>query len=87
MTDKVKDLPLAAIIFTDINRDGMLKGTNVHAIETLEKRTHIPVIASGGVGSLKDIEDLKHLPIEGLIVGRALYEDKFTLTEAIAAAK
>jgi phosphoribosylformimino-5-aminoimidazole carboxamide ribotide isomerase len=79
-------LPLAAIVYTDIARDGTLEGPNLEATRDLAARVSIPVIASGGVGSLGDLERLAGLPIDGAIVGRALYEGKFTLAEAIAQA-
>ncbi|WP_165220706.1 1-(5-phosphoribosyl)-5-[(5-phosphoribosylamino)methylideneamino]imidazole-4-carboxamide isomerase [Aquisphaera insulae] len=79
-------LPLAAIIYTDIARDGMLDGPNLTATRTLAESTGTPVIASGGVGTLADLERLGALPIAGVIVGRALYEGRFTLPEAIDAA-
>jgi phosphoribosylformimino-5-aminoimidazole carboxamide ribotide isomerase len=61
----------------------MLTGPNIEATERLARSCHIPVIASGGVGSLDDINRLAQLPIFGIIVGRALYENKFTLDQAI----
>jgi len=78
------DLPLAAIIYTDIARDGMLEGPNLEATDALCRHLKTPVIASGGVGGLGDIESLAKLPVAGCIVGRALYEGKFSLAEAVA---
>jgi phosphoribosylformimino-5-aminoimidazole carboxamide ribotide isomerase len=78
-----EDLPLAAIVYTDIARDGTLEGPNLEATRALAERVRTPVIASGGVGSLKDLERLAALPIVGSIVGRALYEGRFSLAEAI----
>jgi len=75
-------LPLAGIIYTDIARDGTLEGPNLEATRTLAESVRTPVIASGGVGCLADLERLASLPIAGCIVGRALYEGKFTLAEA-----
>jgi phosphoribosylformimino-5-aminoimidazole carboxamide ribotide isomerase len=80
---RFEDLPLAAIIYTDIARDGTLEGPNLEATRTLAENTRTPVIASGGVGGLKHIDNLAVLPIDGCIVGRALYEGMFTLAEAI----
>ena len=77
-------LPLAAIVYTDIVRDGTLEGPNLDATAELARRVKIPVIASGGVGSLDDLDRLAGLPLAGCIVGRALYEGKFTLAQAIA---
>lgn len=80
---QVSDWPLAAIVYTDISRDGMLEGPDVEGTRQLAKSCRVPVIASGGVGSLADIVKLSKLPIAGIIVGRALYEGKFTLEEAL----
>jgi len=78
------DLPLASIIYTDIARDGTLDGPNLEATGALAEQVKTPVIASGGVGCLADLQRLARLPLAGCIVGRALYEGKFTLPEAIA---
>ena len=85
MAEKVNDWPLAAMVYTDIACDGMLTGPNFEAAGVLARNCRVPVIASGGVGSLRDIERLAELPLMGIIVGRALYEGKFTLKEALAA--
>jgi phosphoribosylformimino-5-aminoimidazole carboxamide ribotide isomerase len=77
------DLPLASIIYTDITRDGTLAGPNLEATGALAGRMKTPVIASGGVGCLADLERLAGLPLAGCIVGRALYEGKFSLSDAI----
>jgi len=79
-------LPLAAIIYTDIGRDGMMSGPNVAATEALVKASPWPVIASGGVTTVEDIRALKKAGAAGAIVGRALYEGKLTLEEALKAA-
>jgi phosphoribosylformimino-5-aminoimidazole carboxamide ribotide isomerase len=78
----------AAVIYTDIQRDGTLKGPNVDALRTMATAVSMPVIASGGVGALRDL--LKLLPLEaqgvtGVIVGRALYTGDLSLKEAIRA--
>jgi phosphoribosylformimino-5-aminoimidazole carboxamide ribotide isomerase len=77
------DLPLAGVIYTDIARDGTLEGPNLQAIAAMAAAVRTPVIASGGVGELKDLERLATLPIAGCIVGRALYEGRFSLADAI----
>ena len=87
MAQKVDDWPLAAIVYTDIARDGMLTGANIETTRQLAQNCRVPVIASGGVGSLADIERLAQLPIAGIIVGRALYEGKFTLPQALEVVK
>jgi phosphoribosylformimino-5-aminoimidazole carboxamide ribotide isomerase len=80
------DLPLGAILHTDIARDGMLSGPNLEATAALARRTSIPVIASGGVGSLADLLALARTRvIAGAIVGRALYEGKLELRAALDA--
>ena len=87
MAEKVNDWPLAAIVYTDIACDGMLTGPNIETTRQLAERCSVPVIASGGVGRLEDIQNLAALPIRGIIVGRALYENKFTLKQALTAVK
>jgi len=77
-------LPLAGIIYTDIARDGTLEGPNLQGIAAMAAAVRTPVIASGGVGELKDLERLAALPIAGCIVGRALYEGRFSLADAIS---
>ena len=82
LAEQFDDLPLAAVVYTDIAKDGMLEGPNLAATEALARRLRTPVIASGGVGSLEDIERLAGLPIAACIVGRALYDHRFRLVEA-----
>jgi len=86
LAEQFDDLPMAAIIYTDIARDGTLEGPNRDATGALCRRVKTPVIASGGVGGLIDIERLATLPVAGCIVGRALYEGKFSLADALAKA-
>ncbi len=81
---KVSDWPLAAIVYTDIATDGTLQGPNVEATRELAEATHVPVVASGGVGSLDHLRALRELPIQGAIVGKAIYEESFSVAEAIA---
>lgn len=76
-------LPIAGIIYTDIARDGTLEGPNTTAIAALAEAVRTPVIASGGVGKLEDLERLTMLPIAACIVGRALYSGRFSLSEAL----
>jgi phosphoribosylformimino-5-aminoimidazole carboxamide ribotide isomerase len=78
---------VAAIIYTDIGRDGMLAGLNLEQTAALAAGCAIPVIASGGVGSLDDLRALKAVAgdtIEGVIVGRALYDGRVDAAEALA---
>lgn len=84
---KVKGWPLGAIIYTDIARDGMLSGVNLDVTGEVVSATDVPVIASGGVSSLKDIIDCKAIGCGGVIIGRAYYEGKIDLGEAIKSAK
>lgn len=88
LAKRLSDLGVAAIIYTDIDVDGMQKGVNVEATRKMLKATKMPVIASGGVSTLQDIRRLKELEplgLDGVIVGRALYEGTFTVSEAIVA--
>lgn len=77
------DLPVGAIVYTDIRRDAMLGGPNFEATETLARATKIPVIASGGMSGLNDVERLMGTAVHGAIIGRALYEGRIDLTAAI----
>ncbi len=79
--------PLAAIVYTDITRDGMLGGPNVESLAELAESIALPVIASGGVASVADVRKLAMQGLAGSIIGRALYEGTIDLTAAIAAAK
>jgi phosphoribosylformimino-5-aminoimidazole carboxamide ribotide isomerase len=86
---RFEDAGVAALLFTDIDGDGLLKGVNVTATARLAKELSIPVIASGGVGSLADIEALvgaREPNIEGVVVGRALYDGRIDPAAALAAA-
>lgn len=74
-----------AFIITDISRDGMLTGPDVEGLRAAAGQTPIPVIASGGVSSLDDLAALRDTGVAGVIVGKALYEGRFTVEEAIAA--
>lgn len=87
MARRFEDAGVASLLFTDIGRDGLLKGCNVDATVDLARSVDIPVIASGGVKGLDDIRMLAiHAGegIEGVITGRALYEGKLDLATAIA---
>ena len=87
---RFEDAGVASLLFTDIGRDGMLKGCNVQATVDLARQTDMPVIASGGVKGLDDIRMLKlHEAdgIEGVITGRALYDGRLDLATAIQMAE
>ncbi|HWA43612.1 MAG TPA: 1-(5-phosphoribosyl)-5-[(5-phosphoribosylamino)methylideneamino]imidazole-4-carboxamide isomerase [Hypericibacter adhaerens] len=82
---RFEDAGVAAIIHTDIDRDGLLKGVNVEATAALARRTRIPVIASGGVAGLEDLRRLLAAgDIAGVVAGRALYDGRLDLGEALA---
>lgn len=86
---RFEDAGVAALLFTDVGRDGLLKGCNVQATVDLARATDIPVIASGGVAGIADIRMLSiHARdgIEGVITGRALYDGRLDLAAAIALA-
>src|SRR6185295_15207196 len=80
---------VAAIIFTDIARDGMMEGANVESTAALAKAVSIPVIASGGVNSVQDIERLRDSEsgIAGVVIGRALYDGRIDPAHAIMTAR
>lgn len=85
---KMRDVGVQRIIFTDISRDGMLQGPNIESTVQLAQETQLQIIASGGVSSLEDLRKLQAqaqegVPIEGAIVGKALYSGAFTLAEAL----
>ncbi len=80
------DQPLAAIVYTDIATDGMLAGPNVAAMRDMAAAVDLPVIASGGVTSIADVKQLADSGVAGCIIGRALYEGKLELADALAAA-
>jgi phosphoribosylformimino-5-aminoimidazole carboxamide ribotide isomerase len=83
---KAAKLPLAAIIYTDITKDGMMTGPNFERTKALVEAVNVPVIASGGVTSIEDIKKVAELGAAAAIVGRSLYEGKLTLADAIEAA-
>lgn len=88
-TDLVKTLDplaLAAIIYTDIAKDGMMAGPNFDAMAEMKKATTHPVIASGGVTVASDVAKLAELNLDGCIIGRSLYEGTLTINDALLAA-
>ena len=87
---KFEDYGVEAIVYTDIGRDGMLSGVNLEATVRLAREIKTPVIASGGLSSIKDIQELVPYEADGIIgaiAGRALYEGKLDFKEALKAAK
>ena len=90
LAGRTRDLPLAAIIYTEVQRDGMLAGPDLEGLSAVAAATRIPIIASGGVASVQDIHALKSLAprgVVGAIIGKALYEGRLTLEAALAAAR
>jgi phosphoribosylformimino-5-aminoimidazole carboxamide ribotide isomerase len=78
--------PMAAIIYTDIARDGMLTGPNFAALAEMQRTAPAPVIASGGVTTVEDVRRLVRIGVAGCIIGRSLYDGTLSLAEAIEAA-
>jgi len=79
LAKKCVDWPLAAIVYTDISKDGMLEGPNFDGLAEMAQAVPLPIIASGGVTTLDDIRRLAKLKLAGCIVGRALYEGRLDL--------
>lgn len=79
--------PLAAIVYTDIAKDGMMAGTNLPAMQEMKEAVDVPVIASGGVTNVEDVRQLARMAMAGCIIGRALYEGTLTIADAVAAAR
>ena len=76
--------PLAAIVYTDIATDGMMKGPNLPEMKLMQQQVTIPVVASGGVTTINDVRNLAEAGLAGCIIGRALYEKTISLPEAMA---
>ena len=90
LANRFADVGVAATLFTDVGRDGLLKGCNVRATSELARNTRLPVIASGGVKGLVDIADLaRHASegIEGVVCGRSIYEGTLDLRKALRLAR
>ena len=87
MAGRYEDAGVAAIVHTDIDRDGILKGLNLAATAELARATAVPVIASGGLAGIEDVKALlrpEHAMLEGAIAGRALYDGRLDAAEALA---
>ena len=85
LSKEFENIGVSEIVYTDIEKDGMMKGLNMDATLNLAKSVNIPIIASGGVSCLDDIKKMKPYVgsgISGIIIGRALYEKKITIKEA-----
>ena len=74
----------AALLYTDVHRDGLQTGPAVRATASLQSSVSIPVIASGGIASLEDLDALREQGVRAAVVGRAIYEGNFTVEEALA---
>jgi len=79
----MKDMGVKTIIYTDISRDGMLSGPNVEATKRLSDATGLDVVASGGVSCMEDLRRIHWAEIHGAIIGKALYEGRVNLAEAV----
>lgn len=78
-----EDLPLAAIVYTDIATDGMMKGANVPAMKEMKDAVRVPIVASGGVTTPADVYALRDAGLDACIIGRALYEGTIKLDELV----
>lgn len=81
---EMKKIGVKTIIYTDISKDGMLSGPNVYQTKLLSDQTGLDIIASGGVSGLQDLEHINDAGIHGAIIGKALYEKKIDLRQAVA---
>ena len=79
----MKEYGVRHIVYTDISRDGMLSGPNVEATRKLTEETGLDIIASGGVSCMEDLKCLHEAGIRGAIIGKALYENRIDLAEAV----
>jgi phosphoribosylformimino-5-aminoimidazole carboxamide ribotide isomerase len=87
---KLQDLGARLVIYTDVSRDGILSGPNVEAMKEMLDNTELSVIASGGVSSIADLRhlaELDHWRLDGVIIGKALYEGRIQIEEALANAR
>ncbi len=84
---RFEDAGVAAVVFTDIARDGMMGGVNLAATIALARAVSIPVIASGGVNGVRDIEALAKASLYGVVIGRALYDGRLEPAAALAASR
>ena len=85
LTQRANDLPLAAILYTDVARDGMLSGPDVARTLELAAASRHPTLASGGVGTLDHLRAFAGTGVAGVVVGRSLYEGKFSARDAVGA--
>lgn len=83
LADQFRNVPLAAIVYTDIATDGMLKGPNVPEMAAMQRHVEVPVVASGGVTTIEDVQRLEEAGLAAAIIGRAIYEGTLELAAAI----
>lgn len=83
LAEQFNGLPMAAIVYTDIATDGMMKGSNVPAMKEMKDAVSVPVVASGGVTTLEDVRKLKDAGLDAAIIGCALYEGTIHLPDAL----
>jgi len=79
----LETLGVKRVIYTDISKDGTLTGPNFEMYKKVLGQVNIEIIASGGISCLEDLSRLKEIGVHGVVVGKALYENKFTLEEAL----
>ena len=84
---KMRDIGVKTVIYTDISKDGMLSGPNISAYESLNKIEGVDIVASGGITHIFEVQTLARMGTSGAILGKALYEGKIDLTEAVKAGK
>jgi phosphoribosylformimino-5-aminoimidazole carboxamide ribotide isomerase len=82
----LESIGIKTIVYTDISKDGMLSGPNFDVYRELSEKVNIKIIASGGVTNLEDIKRLKEMELYGAIIGKALYDGRVRLTDALKAA-
>lgn len=85
--EKVRDIGVKTVIYTDIDKDGAMSGTNLDVYKKLSEIKGLEIVASGGISSLKEILLLKQMGIDSAIVGKAIYEGKLNLKEVLAVAR
>jgi phosphoribosylformimino-5-aminoimidazole carboxamide ribotide isomerase len=87
---QMRKLGVETAVFTDVSRDGLLQGPNLESIQHMAEQSGLKIIASGGVSSLENIRRLKEMEgmgVSGAIIGKAIYDGKIELTDALKAAK